>query len=911
MKHFESLNNEKITPYFLGLAKRPQNSECLSDINQDDGTPFDNRNVRSDYIKSYYENIYKRVPVDITDQSINNFLGDTADHPEVLGSKLSENEREELEQDLTILEFDKAVESAKNNTAPGIDSISNKFIKTFWPFFRKPLFDYTKHCYNRGTLTDNFRSAKIRLIPKKGDLTKLSNWRPISLLNCFYKIISRVIATRLRKVMDKITKVAQKGFSSNKYCQEVLIGIVDSINTVKHTGRNGALISLDIKKAFDSTSHSYLQQVYKFFNFGPNFIRWLNLVCTNRRACIILENEYYSEFFDLERGNAQGDTISPYIFNLGFQILLFKLNFDLQIDGIVNFPRIPDNIPPPQATVSTYQRKISAYADDANMFVSLDYETISRIKTILEQFGNLSGLICNVEKTTLLTIGQNNQIDDRIRNLGFIIVDKVTILGLEINSDGVANSNFTRLVEKIRSLIANWTPYKLSLPGRINIAKSLMYSQINYLGCFLQFPTEYINSIDNIITGFVKGKLNIARKRLYLSPKDGGLGLFDIPTFLHAQRCAWVKRCISFDEQWKVQLFINNFGNVFNCKSCNTNQLTNPVLFAISASFEIMCNSFVPKDENFRKSFIVDNKKMTRDIDSNNYISKNFFGREFFHMHANKLYNLRYLDFYTEDDVMIPADTVINNTGIPLTVLMIQTLRGVCNVAKIKYVKRELDERVCVDVRAFMMRSKRGSKRIRLVMTQRNNINTPHNINKFAQNMDIIITGSQSTFLNALWTNNFFDNNMKMFLFKLHNNTLGYNNAVAHFVAGHSPCCTFCDAAGDADINTETGLHLFFDCVHVSDIVENIFSRVTTIANFPFSRREYFSTFERREFTHSKNLMLTLLAKITMKVLWDCKLRFVKPTIDICWDNVRDSVNTLINNNKRFAKIWENSGLSV
>ncbi len=96
--------------------------------------------------------------------------------------------------------------------------------------------------------------------------------------------------------------------------------------------------------------------------------------------------------------------------------------------------------------------------------------------------------------------------------------------------------------------------------------------------------------------------------------------------------------------------------------------------------------------------------------------------------------------------------------------------------------------------------------------------NTPHNINKFALNMDIIISGSQSTFLNALWTNNFFDNNMKMFLFKLHNNTLGYNNAVAHFVAGHSPCCTFCDAAGDADINPETGLHLFFDCAHVSEL---------------------------------------------------------------------------------------------
>jgi hypothetical protein len=70
----------------------------------------------------------------------------------------------------------------------------------------------------------SFRSEKIRLIPKKGDLTVLKNWRPISLLNCFYKIISRVIALRLKRVMDKITAVAQKGFSSTKYCQEVLIG---------------------------------------------------------------------------------------------------------------------------------------------------------------------------------------------------------------------------------------------------------------------------------------------------------------------------------------------------------------------------------------------------------------------------------------------------------------------------------------------------------------------------------------------------------------------------------------------------------------------------------------------------------------------------------------------------------------
>ncbi len=331
--------------------------------------------------------------------------------------------------------------------------------------------------------------------------------------------------------MDKLTKVSQKGFSGSKYCQEVLIGIVDSIHTVKHSGRQGALLSLDIKKAFDSTAHSYRQQVYNFFNFGPNFIRWLNLVCTNRQACIILENEMYSDFFYLERGNAQGDTISPYIFNIGFQILLFKLNFDLQIEGLIEFPVIPEHIPPLPAMVSTYARKISAYADDANMLIKLEYESLLRVKHILEHFGNMSGLRCNVEKTNLLPLGENINVDDRIHELGFNIVNKLTVLGLEVDRNGVTDNNFSRISDKINSLIANWRPYNLSLPGRINIAKSLLYSQINYLGCFQTFPARYIVIIDNAITSFVKGKMNIAKKDCTLRQKRGGWVCLNLTPF--------------------------------------------------------------------------------------------------------------------------------------------------------------------------------------------------------------------------------------------------------------------------------------------------------------------------------------------------------------------------------------------
>ncbi len=93
MRKFEHLNNEKITPYFLLLAKKPSNTEDLSDICNDDGTPFDNAAVKDQYIKNYYAATYKKLPDTVHDQSISNFLGDVAHHPDVVASKLSNEER--------------------------------------------------------------------------------------------------------------------------------------------------------------------------------------------------------------------------------------------------------------------------------------------------------------------------------------------------------------------------------------------------------------------------------------------------------------------------------------------------------------------------------------------------------------------------------------------------------------------------------------------------------------------------------------------------------------------------------------------------------------------------------------------------------------------------------------------------
>jgi hypothetical protein len=82
-----------------------------------------------------------------------------------------------------------------------------------------------------------------------------------------------------------------------------------------------------------------------------------------------------------------------------------------------------------------------------------------------------------------------------------------------------------------------------------------MYSQLNYLGCFLPLPKTHADRISILIEDYVTGNIQIAKKRLYLSPENGGLGLFEINDFIDSQKVSWVPRATSLDEIWKIRPF--------------------------------------------------------------------------------------------------------------------------------------------------------------------------------------------------------------------------------------------------------------------------------------------------------------------------------------------------------------------
>ncbi len=342
------------------------------------------------------------------------------------------------------------------------------------------------------------------------------------------------------------------------------------------------------------------------------------------------------------------------------------------------------------------------------MLVKLSYENLSRIKSILEEFGNMSGLICNVEKTVLLQIGTNEQIDPRITELGFSIVDKITILGLKIDRTGITDDNMQAIRTKVLNQIAVWRPFNLSLPGRINIAKTMLYSQINYLGCFVPMSERIISELENLIVDYVKGKMNIAKKRIFLPPDNGGLGLFNLRDFLDAQKCAWVKRSKDLTEPWKIIIYVSNHGNLYNVKGDNVDRLEYPICHNISKSFERFTDMYIKHNENFREGYIFDSKSFTIGLESRVSLNRNHFDNLFFIENSSKLYKLKYDNFYDNQGNLIGLNEIRESTGLPLTELHIYRCRGICSTAKIKYSKKELNLQKTVSIETLINRKKKA-----------------------------------------------------------------------------------------------------------------------------------------------------------------------------------------------------------
>jgi hypothetical protein len=838
-ENFEYLNHEKITPYFVKLAKGSKSEAEMDDICDSDGNPFNSATDRKKFIVDFYANLYKKEPGEPESLAgcIEQFLGaEICNNKIVKESKIPANLARELDLPISLIELDESVKQG-NKSAAGMDGLSNCFIKKFWRFLRIPVHRYTTYCINNGSLTHTFRTAKIKIIPKKGDTTRIGNWRPISLLSCLYKVVSRALNNRLKKTRDFTMSRAQKGFTSERYIQEVLINVIENIAHCKKNNISACILSIDQSKAFDSVSHLYMREVYKFFGFGSDFIRIIETLCNNRTACISFDDGTLSEPFDLGRGEAQGNTPSPVLYNMGEQILLFKLELCPEISSVFNHFLVPRNylaieqVPEPVFEVAAPDQEFrnesnretdnsDAFADDTSILTLFTYTVLLALKTCLENFGVFSGLKCNIEKTVLMQVGNKTLITPEIASLGFTFSDSIKILGMDIDSDiSRLDSNFEKIAVSIDKSIAYWERYNLTLPGRINVAKSLLVSLLNYLGCFLMPSRIILKKIQTSIDDFTVGRLNVARNRITIPLESGGLGMFKLDDFLRAQQCMWVLRAAkSQRDNWRTDLYRLTFGNPLITNRLIICSNRHPILYGFAESFELCRINHDSSNENYEKMFVLYNPLLYRSARDKRRIDLSFLDTVPDPDQYKKLALLKFGDCYDERGLRTRVDLNIS-LGLNLSVTGYANLGSALNFYKNRRIGNENSDGTGIRL-DMSLNIKKPAQKIRKAFVSKQKktfkLSTQTTVVSFFRitEMDYIGDEVYARILKSWYGTG--TNRYRMFVFKFFNNILGINTRTFHFGTNVTRRCLFCFKAGRADTD-ETFLHLFLTCPTVTE----------------------------------------------------------------------------------------------
>ena len=335
---------ETSSRYFHSLEKKRAKDKLWDAILDDSGQEVTGIRNILDVQKNYYKKLYKSELVDIKDDL--GFLN--------FNRKISVTNRDSLDEKFNKDDLKKAIFMMKDNKSPGPDGISIEFYKRFFDIISDELLLLYNDIFDNDELCYTQYQAIIRLIYKKGERRDIKNWRPISLQNVDMKIISKILAERLKKTLSDIIHVDQQGCIPGRFIGQNVRLIQDIIN---EKDDDSVMIFLDQEKAFDRVEWKWLMMTLRHFGFGEKFIKWIRIIYKHPKSAI-LTNGYLSNYFELSRGIRQGDALSALLYIIQAEPLAEKIRRNKDIKGI---------------KVESYECetevKISQFVDDTTIFL--------------------------------------------------------------------------------------------------------------------------------------------------------------------------------------------------------------------------------------------------------------------------------------------------------------------------------------------------------------------------------------------------------------------------------------------------------------------------------------------------------------------------------------------------------------
>ena len=341
-------------------------------------------------------------------------------------SSIIEDQKQTCDEDVTIEECWLALKDFKPNKSPGCDGLTSEFYQTFWNEIGPKLVATLNTCRQTGHLSQSQRRGVITLLEKRGkDPSKIKNWRPVSLLNVDYKILTKTLARRMANVLPQIIHNDQSGFLKGRYIGEGVRFIEDLIESYDTDNKPGIILQLDFEKAFDSVEWNFLIATLEKCGFGQGFISWVKCCYKDIVSCV-MNNGYSSNWFQLSRGVRQGCSLSVYLFLLCAEIMACMVRENNDIVGLM---------------VNNNEHKLKQFADDCTCTLKNEVSVHCLILTI-NVFSHISGLKLNLEKSLLFYLGPWRNRNTTIMNMN-VAHDVFDMLGICVGRDRVKKAQLT------------------------------------------------------------------------------------------------------------------------------------------------------------------------------------------------------------------------------------------------------------------------------------------------------------------------------------------------------------------------------------------------------------------------------------------------------------------------------------
>ncbi|GKV27391.1 hypothetical protein SLEP1_g36564 [Rubroshorea leprosula] len=382
-------------------------------------------------------------------------------------NKISEADNDILTATFSEEEIKEAIWDCESSKSPGPDGFNFSFVKAMWEDIKVDIVGFVHKFHKQGKIVKGSHASFIVLIPKVENPPKIEEFKPISLIGVMYKILAKLLANRLGKVIHKVIGEQQMAFIRGRQLAEGVVIANEVINEAKRNKKKSFLFKVDFEKAYDKVCWSFINYMMLRMGFCEAWRSWIQ-ECLRSSSVSVIVNGSPTRQFMVTKGIHQGDLLSPFLF------LIVAEGLNGMVTAAVE-KKLYKGV-----TVGSEEAMVShlQFADDTIFFGEASEENIWAIKCIVRSFELVSGLKINYAKSQLMGVnleeGWKEKMACRLYCKGEDLPFKY--LGIPIGGNHRKLAMWQPLVESVKRKLAPWKGRHVSFGGRITLINSVLFS---------------------------------------------------------------------------------------------------------------------------------------------------------------------------------------------------------------------------------------------------------------------------------------------------------------------------------------------------------------------------------------------------------------------------------------------------